>query len=214
MKFVFCFSGEVLQIAWFVCDCDSKGSLNRGSNHKSHDSDLGLEPHLTVTQQKLLQFGLRDLKSLAICDLRFEALSSWGKPSQKAPKVVPRRPNAQTALCSEPEKFTSTSTEGQKLHENLAPVLVIISGKSLVFSRKIITSTGFYRYCAPAASAPVVVINESPICLFRNWSLELPQSPPDTNPCTGIWHPHRKIATPPTSQHWIIQVDVHVRKLQ
>ena len=60
-------------------------------------------------------------------------------------------------------KITSTSTEGQKLHENLAPVLVIISGKSLVFSRKIITSTGFYRYCAPDASAPVVVINESPI---------------------------------------------------
>ena len=36
------------------------------------------------------------------------------------------------------------------------------SGNSLVFSRKIITSTGFYRYCAPDASAPVVVINESP----------------------------------------------------
>ena len=55
------------------------------------------------------------------------------------------------------------STEGQKLHENSAPVLVIISGNSLVFSRKIITSTGFYRYCAADASAPVVVINQSPI---------------------------------------------------
>ena len=42
-----------------------------------------------------------------------------------------------------------------------APVLVIISGKSLAFSRKIIASTGFYRYCAPDASAPVVVINWS-----------------------------------------------------
>ena len=59
-------------------------------------------------------------------------------------------------------KITSTSTEGQTLHENLAPVLVIISEKSLVISRKIITSTGFYWYCAPDASAPVVVINESP----------------------------------------------------
>ena len=49
-------------------------------------------------------------------------------------------------------KITSTGTEGQKLHENLAPVLVIISGKSLVFSRKIITSTGFYRYCARRVS--------------------------------------------------------------
>ena len=43
------------------------------------------------------------------------------------------------------------STEGQKLQENLAPVLVIISWKSLVFSRKIITSTGFYRHCGPDA---------------------------------------------------------------
>ena len=59
-------------------------------------------------------------------------------------------------------KITSTSTERQKRSQNLAPVLVIISGKSLVFSRKIITSTDFYRYCAPDASAPVVVINESP----------------------------------------------------
>ena len=31
-----------------------------------------------------------------------------------------------------------------------------------MFPRKIITSTGFYRYWAPDASAPVVVINESP----------------------------------------------------
>ena len=59
-------------------------------------------------------------------------------------------------------KITSTSTERQKRSQNLAPVLVIISGKSLVFSRKIITSTDFYRYCAPDASAPVVVINQSP----------------------------------------------------
>ena len=32
--------------------------------------------------------------------------------------------------------MTSTSAEGPKLHENLAPVLVIISGKSLVFPKK------------------------------------------------------------------------------
>ena len=41
-------------------------------------------------------------------------------------------------------KITSTSTERQKRSQNLAPVLVIISGKSLVFPRKIITSTDFY----------------------------------------------------------------------
>ena len=49
-----------------------------------------------------------------------------------------------------------------KRSQNSAPVLVIISGNSLVFSRKIITSTGFYRCCAPGASAPVVVKNQSP----------------------------------------------------
>ena len=59
-------------------------------------------------------------------------------------------------------KITSTSTERQKGSQHLAPVLVIISGNSLVFSRKIITSTGFYRCCAPGASAPVVVKNQSP----------------------------------------------------
>ena len=55
------------------------------------------------------------------------------------------------------------STEGQKFHENSAQALVIITGNSLVFSRKSITSTGFYRHYAPGASAPVVVINGSPI---------------------------------------------------
>ena len=59
-------------------------------------------------------------------------------------------------------KITSTSTERQERSQNLTPVLVIISGNSLVFSRKIITSTGFYRCCAAGASAPVVVKNQSP----------------------------------------------------
>ena len=40
------------------------------------------------------------------------------------------------------------------------------SGNSPVFSRKIITSTGFYRCCAPRASAPVVVKNQSPTGFF------------------------------------------------
>ena len=59
-------------------------------------------------------------------------------------------------------KITSTSTERQKRSQNLAPVLVIISGNSLAFSRKLITSTGFYRCCAHGTSAPVVVKNQSP----------------------------------------------------
>ena len=50
-----------------------------------------------------------------------------------------------------------------KRSQNLAPVLVTNSGNSLEFSRKIIASTGFYRCCAPGASAPVVVKNQSPI---------------------------------------------------
>ena len=60
-------------------------------------------------------------------------------------------------------KITSTSTERQKRSQNLAPVLVTISGNSLAFSRKLITSTGFYRCCAPGASAPVVVKISHPL---------------------------------------------------
>ena len=47
-------------------------------------------------------------------------------------------------------KSESTGTERQKRSRKLAPVQVIISVNSLVFRRKIITSTGFYRCCAPA----------------------------------------------------------------
>ena len=76
------------------------------------------------------------------------------------------------------QKIPSTSTERQKRSQNLAPVLVIISGNSLVFSRKMITSTGSYRCCAAGTSAPVVVKIQSPrihfavisgwsVCLFR-----------------------------------------------
>ena len=66
------------------------------------------------------------------------------------------------------------STERQKRGQNSAPVLVIISGKSLAFSRRIITSTGFYRCYAPGASAPVVVKNQSPsFCDFRQSSTQL-----------------------------------------
>ena len=45
----------------------------------------------------------------------------------------------------------------------------MISGNSLVFSRKIIASIGFYRCYAPGASAPVVVKNQSPkLCKQRS----------------------------------------------
>ena len=45
--------------------------------------------------------------------------------------------------------MTSTSAERQKRSQNLAPVLVILSGNSLAFSRKIITSTGFLPVLCP-----------------------------------------------------------------
>ena len=48
------------------------------------------------------------------------------------------------------QRITSTSTERQKRCQNLAPAPVIISGNSLVFSRKIITSTGFTGAAPPA----------------------------------------------------------------
>ena len=64
------------------CDCDLKGSarrfccdLKKGSNHKSRDLKVRLEPFSTAICGKFLRFGLRNLKSLVICDLRFGALS-------------------------------------------------------------------------------------------------------------------------------------------
>ena len=80
-------------------------------------------------------------------------------------------------------KITSTSTERRKRRQNLAPVLVIISGNSLVFSRKIITSTGFYRCCAPSASAPVVV-KKSVSQLWGCFGRQVPGPP-----CTPMPHP-------------------------
>ena len=44
---------------------------------------------------------------------------------------------------------------------------MVISGNSLVFSRKIVTSAGFYRCCALGAPAPVVVKNQSPRTGFQ-----------------------------------------------
>ena len=112
-------------------------------------------------------------------------------------------------------KITSTSTEGQKLHQNLAPVLVIISGKSLVFSRKNITSTGFDRYCAPDASAPssgnkwVSQFNffQNVICNDFNIFLLRAAPPPSLNLGGGgkssPWNPNFGTGSPcPTYQLW------------
>ena len=41
------------------------------------------------------------------------------------------------------------STDGQKRHRNLAPVLLIIQGKCLAFSRKIITPVLVFTGAAP-----------------------------------------------------------------
>ena len=53
------------------------------------------------------------------------------------------------------------SIEGLTFHKNVTPVLVIISGNSLVFPRKDITSIGPYWCCNSTVSAPVVVKDES-----------------------------------------------------
>ena len=85
------------------------------------------------------------------------------------PRISVRKTTLKTCFMSEPKNY-QYSTEGQRFHENLALVLVIISWKSLVSSRKTITSTGFYKYFAPDTSARVVVINESPIMWWGEFS--------------------------------------------
>ena len=54
--------------------CDSNGDSNRGSNHKSRDLKVRFELPKTAIWRKFLRFGLRDFKSLAICDLWLGAL--------------------------------------------------------------------------------------------------------------------------------------------
>ena len=82
-------------------------------------------------------------------------------------------------------KISSTSTERQKRSQNLAPVLVIISGNSLVFSRRIITSIGFYLCCAHGASAPVVVkksVSQMNFSLQKSWIW-----------VANVWHKHFRV---------------------
>ena len=94
--------------------------------------------------------------SLAAIEIAFAFCRDWGGEGENRPEM----------LCFGDLKITSASTDRQKRSQNLAPVLVIISGNSLIFSRKLITSTDFYRYCAPDASAPVVVKKSVSQCFF------------------------------------------------
>ena len=104
--------------------------------------------------QMLWSQGLNSLQDLEVLySLREENVRMLLSPGE----------NGLDSLFTEVRKITSTSTKRQKRSQNLAPVLVIISGNSLEFSRKIIASTCFYWCCAPGASAPVVVTNQSPI---------------------------------------------------
>ena len=66
------------------CDCDLKGralrfccDLKRGPNHKSRDLKVRFAPLFTAICRKFLRFGIRDSKSLAICDSRFGALGPF-----------------------------------------------------------------------------------------------------------------------------------------
>ena len=77
------------------------------------------------------------------------------------------------------------STEGQEFHENLAPVLAMLSVNLLICSRKIITSTGFYRCSARAVPAPFegpcytknsTALESVVFCYRRSFSLSVPFS--------------------------------------
>ena len=68
----------------------SNGNLNRGSNHKSRDLKVRFELPETAIWGKFLRFGLRDFKSLAICDLWFGALGLQAKCSLRRSLEGPR----------------------------------------------------------------------------------------------------------------------------
>ena len=89
-------------------------------------------------------------------------------PGQEAPRTSQHKQNQPSeSFLGDWKLPVTTSAERQKRSLNLAPVLVIISGTSLAFSRKIITSTGFYRFCAAGVAAPVLVKNQSPNSLIQ-----------------------------------------------
>ena len=76
---------------------------------------------------------------------------------RKAPLTTQKQGSENRSL-----KNYQDSTEGQKFRQNLAPVMVIISGNSLAFSRKLLSVLVIIlRHCAPDAPAPVVK-NQSP----------------------------------------------------
>ena len=76
---------------------------------------------------------------------------------------------------SEPKNY-QYSTDLQKFHGNLAPVLVVILWNSLVFSRKIITSTDFAG-TAPRRASTSSGKNKSPKWLSSQNVLFLGEGP-------------------------------------
>ena len=105
---------------------------------------------------------------------RREGRASWQRPNGGSQMGAHKRATlfnlvgACLATGDRRLKNYQYSTERQKRNQYLAPVLAIISGNSLVFSRKNFTSTGFYRRCAPDASARVLVTkNQSPTGSLR-----------------------------------------------
>ena len=71
-------------------------------------------------------------------------------------------PDSQGEIKVGASKNYQYSTEGQKFHQNFAPVVVIILWNSLVFSRKCFTSTDFTGTAPRRASTSIVVKKQSP----------------------------------------------------
>ena len=106
-------------------DLRNLDSLSRAEcSTPANGGKLGCTPRGFVRQDTLQRRVLRKVLETAF---------------EKVLRGIPKR-------CLGTLKIASTVLKGFESHKILAPVLVIISGNSLVFSRKIIASTDFYQY--------------------------------------------------------------------
>ena len=145
----------MLQIARFgaiaICDSnresqitsDLKGSalrfccdLKRGSNHKSRDLKVRFEPLFTAICGKCLRFGLRDLKSLAICDfnvapVRFGSVTVWGWNGSSGSGFRFRRFLCKKGFSVSQYLFTGKDGSGYRKTVLAVPVPLSVSGNTL-----------------------------------------------------------------------------------
>ena len=154
-------SGPKIQNLGNCCGLESIGAPNLGSTEGSHPicSDFPVSFRFVPICDPCFR-GCPDFLPMCSNLHRFLPICFQNKSEQI------REPLSVDLFCKARSlKNYQYSTEAQKLHQNSAPVLAIISGNSLGCFRKLYYQYWFYPVLRPDASAPAVV------------NISLPQSP-------------------------------------